>query len=148
MKTLITGHRLFKLQEYSIDYIKLAIEICVDDIFQEFGYFQGYSGMASGVDLWFCDYCLEKKHPYYACIPFEDQKYEMEEDESKHRDELIENASNVLSIRNSRMLEMCDMGIVVWDGNKGGTHNVLQQLVENMIPFKWINPVSEKIIEC
>ena len=63
------------------------------------------------------------------------------------REELIRSAAEVLSIRNSGMVEKADWGLVVWDGNKGGTHNVFQQLVENKKSFVWINPVGKKIIE-
>lgn len=45
------------------------------------------------------------------------------------------------------MVEKADTGLVVWDGNKGGTHNVFQQLVEKKKPFVWINPVNEKFYE-
>lgn len=45
------------------------------------------------------------------------------------------------------MVEIIDYGIIVWDGNKGGTHNVFQQMIENKKGFVWINPVSEKILE-
>jgi len=64
------------------------------------------------------------------------------------RQKYINSAQNVLSVKNSWMIEKADIGIVVWDGNKGGTHNVLQQLVEKKKSFQWINPVSETVWEC
>jgi len=147
MKFLISGHRLFKLEKYSIEFIKIAIEDTIEQIVKKFGAGVGLSGMASGVDLWFCDACLLKNIPYQACIPFEEQKFEMSQEESFHRDELINKAIMVRQVRNSFMVSIASCGIIVWDGNKGGTHNVFQQMIENKKPFLWINPVSEKIIE-
>lgn len=46
MKTLISGHRLFKLKNYSIEYIELAINDAIDIIVKKFGYIVGFSGMA------------------------------------------------------------------------------------------------------
>ena len=105
----------------------------------------GLSGMASGVDLWFCQACLENKIPYCACPPFEEQNLEMKKDEAIERSLLIEQASAIKKVRNSWMVENCDGGIVVWNGGKGGTHNVVEQLVEKNKPFVWINPVGKKI---
>lgn len=145
MKVLITGHRLFKLQCYDIEWIKGAIE---EAICYNIGVSHGLSGMASGVDLWFCDACIKWNIPYTACPPFEGQQYTMSENEANHRDFLLGKAVNVRFQRNSAMLEQADDGIVVFDGNKGGTHNVFQQLIEKKKPFVWINPVSQKIWEC
>jgi uncharacterized phage-like protein YoqJ len=151
MKTLITGHRLFKLENYDPEGIKLALKVIIRKHLIQHGFMRGYSGMASGVDLWFLDILIEeskmaKQHPQYvACIPFEGQEDTMKEDERLQRQELIDGASEVLKIKNSRMIDITDDAIVVWDGNKGGTHNVFQQLVEQDRRFTWINPINERI---
>jgi uncharacterized phage-like protein YoqJ len=147
MKHLVTGHRVFKLKNYDMEWIKESLVASIIILYSK-GYSYGLSGMASGVDLWYCESCFDLDIPYAACIPFEEQTFEVEEYEVGLRKELIEKAAEVHHIRNSRMVEMTDAGIVVWDGNKGGTHNVVQQLVENSKPFIWINPVSQKIWEC
>ena len=108
----------------------------------------GLSGMASGVDLWFCEACRDLSIYYTACIPFKEQRDEVEPDEVELRDELIEAANCVVECRNSAMVEMANVGLVVWDGNKGGTHNVIQQLIENKKKFIWINPVSKSVNIC
>lgn len=72
----------------------------------------------------------------------------MLEDERQLREGLVSTAASVRKVKNSWMVETSDMGIIVWDGNKGGTHNVLQQMVERKKPFFWINPVSQKIYNC
>lgn len=146
MKVLITGHRLFKLEAYDTDWIKLALMEIADN--QKLPISYGFSGMASGVDLWFCDTLQEAAIPYEACIPFEDQRFEMDEGEQIHRDRLIEAASKVSHVRNRYMVEKAQAGIAVWDGNKGGTHNVVQQMVEAGKPFWWLNPVSQRIWQC
>ncbi len=144
MKSLITGHRLFKLKNYNEEWIKDAIWETVANYVT-----YGMAGMASGVDLWFCQACITEKTPYAAYIPFDEQQAQVEEEgQGDLRKSLIESASSVYKARNSVMVEKCSMGIVVWDGNKGGTHNVVQQLVESKKPFIWINPVSEKIWKC
>lgn len=146
MKTLVTGHRLFKLAAYDLAWIREALLEALTDDAMPTSY--GYAGMASGVDLWFCRICLDLRIPYEACIPFEDQRLEMEADEAAERDLLIAGASKVSHVRNRHMVERAQAGIAVWDGNKGGTHNVVQQMVERELPFWWLNPVSRKIWKC
>lgn len=146
MKTLITGHRLFKLQQYDIPWIQGAIRDALDHTFlYTIGY--GLSGMADGVDLWFLIALRERNIPYSACIPFEEQAEYMSSEDQILRDELIAGASMKELIRNSAMVSRCDTGLVVWDANKGGTHNVFQQMIEARKPFVWINPVWKTITE-
>lgn len=146
MKTLVTGHRLHKLQNYDIVGIRVAIISALQHTFlSQTSY--GLSGMASGVDLWFCEELLYKNIPYSACIPFEGQKDTMDAESQGQRELYIKNASDVLYIRNSQMIEKANAALVVFDGNKGGTHNVFQQLIERKVPFVWINPVNNKFYE-
>lgn len=147
MKTLVSGHRIQKLVNYSIDYIRLALEECIDMYIEKQGGFIGMSGMASGVDLWFCDICLCRKIPYQAWIPFIEQSDLMSENDKLHREFLIKHSSQLKTCRNSHMVFAAKQGIIVWDGNKGGTHSVFQQMIEGEKPFFWINPVSENIIK-
>jgi hypothetical protein len=102
--------------------------------------------MASGVDLWFCECCLTKGIPYLAYIPFEGQELLMSPEDAALRDTLINKSSKIKKIRNSAMVEDCEVAIVVWDGNKGGTHNCFQQLIEVKKDIWWINPVKEKVV--
>jgi uncharacterized phage-like protein YoqJ len=145
MKVLITGHRLFKLSSYDLDWIKEAVELAIVSFP---GIAVGLSGMASGVDLWFCQSCHKHNIPYIACPPFEEQVETIPFSEKELREWCLTQASDVWKIRNSQMVARSDAGIVVFDGNKGGTHNVMQQLVENNKPFIWINPVGQKVWEC
>lgn len=144
MKTLVTGHRLHKLQQYDIEWIRSSILESFEKTFLSSTSY-GLAGMASGVDLWFCEACSFYKIPYSACIPFESQSETMDEKSQSDRELCIKNASNILKIRNSQMVEKADAALVVFDGNKGGTHNVFQQLIEKDIPMVWINPVGKKI---
>ena len=146
MKTLISGHRLHKLLQYDIDWIKVAIHCSLRDTFlNRTGY--GLSGMADGVDLWFLQDLVSNEIPYCACIPFEKQAEYMSEEDRDLRAQLIECADAVELIRNSAMVEKCDVGLIVWDGNKGGTHNVFQQMIEAHKSFVWINPAWESVHE-
>lgn len=145
MKTLITGHRLYKLGTYDLGWIKEAIELAVLSLP---GMSLGLSGMASGVDLWFCQICHKHNIPYIACPPFKEQDETIPASEKILREWCFSQASDVWEIRNSQMVTKCDAGIVVFDGNKGGTHNVVQQLIEHNKPFIWINPVGQKVWEC
>lgn len=147
MKTLITGHRKHKLVCYDNQWIKTVIYDVVSQLIEK-GMALGYSGMASGVDLWFCEACIDLRVPYIACPPFDGQEQTMEQKDQEMRNYCLEQASQIQKIKNSSMVEKCTNGIVVWDGNKGGTHNVVQQLVEKKKPFVWINPVGEKIWNC
>jgi hypothetical protein len=148
MKVLITGHRDQKMVNYDLHWIRVAISSELWDIKDGSGYVKGYSGMASGVDLMFCEECILLNIKYVACIPFEEQSLTMTPEAAMQREQLINSAIEKRIIRNSWMVEEVDMGIVVWDGGKGGTHNVVQQLIENKKPFVWINPVGKKTWKC
>jgi uncharacterized phage-like protein YoqJ len=148
MRVIITGHREEKLETYDKVWINSSIHTELSKLRDRFGISLAYSGMASGVDLMFCDACLVLDIPYVSCIPFEEQSEKMNEKSKLDREHYIKNASSVMNVKNSWMVEHADVGMVVWDGNKGGTHNVLQQLVEKQKPFVWINPVSCVVWEC
>ena len=150
MNLIITGHRKHKLENYDVPWIQAAMDQLVHELHRKNGYIQAYSGMASGIDLWFCMTCQneELEIPYIACIPFEEQAETMSEDDARLRQSLIDCAAVVMKVKNSWMVEKADMAIVVWDGNKGGTHNVLQQLIERKKPFYWINPVAKTVYDC
>jgi len=148
MKVLVTGHRKFKLENYDCGWIRLALQQAIYDLKQKHGGFLGYAGMASGVDLWFCAECENQDVSFVACIPFEEQAETMDKEDAEMREHWIGAAGFVKHVKNSWMVEECDMGIVVWDGNKGGTHNVVQQLIEKKKSFIWINPVAQKVWDC
>jgi uncharacterized phage-like protein YoqJ len=148
MRLLITGHREEKLQNYDINWISTRISSLVAIEMRDYGVSLAYSGMASGVDLWFCKACVIHKLPYIACVPFDEQGERMSEESRIARDEYLKQAAQVMKVKNSWMVEHADRALVVWDGNKGGTHNVVQQLVEKNKPFVWINPVGQKVWHC
>ena len=145
MKVLITGHRLHKLAGYDHGWIKEALEIAISSMTSMS---LGLSGMASGIDLWFCEICHKNGIPYVACPPFEEQSDTIPFEHRPLREWCLNQAADIWKIRNSQMTIKADAGIVVFDGNKGGTHNVFQQLIEYNKPFIWINPVGQKIWEC
>lgn len=140
MKVLISGHRIQKLAAHDTRWIKETISALIEP------HFIGLSGMASGVDLWFCEALKNKNCGYYCYIPFEEQGATMSEEDAQYREELIKLAWGIKKVKNSRMVEDCDMGIIVWDGNKGGTHNVFQQMVEAGKNFWWIEPTNKKVV--
>lgn len=148
MRLMVTGHREYKLIEngYDINWIQDSLEQC---LFEIAGYKPlCYSGMASGVDLYFCHFCNELDLPYIACIPFDGQEETMNGLHRVKREELLRSAKEIKKVKNSWMVENSDTAIVVWDGNKGGTHNVVQQLIEKKKDFWWINPVGKVVWKC
>jgi uncharacterized phage-like protein YoqJ len=148
MRLIVTGHREEKLQTYDIDWVVLTLHSLVYTLKTDKGISLAYSGMASGVDLWFCEACVVYDIPFIACIPFEEQSNYMVPETKLLRESMLSYAKEKKLVKNSWMIDNCDYAIVVWDGNKGGTHNVLQQLIEKQIDFTWINPVSKKIWNC
>lgn len=104
--------------------------------------------MADGIDLIFCETCRRLDLPYIACVPFEEQGENMMGLRKVMRDQLLSEAKEVKNVKNSWMVEHCDTAIAVWDGNKGGTHNVVQQLVEKKKNFYWVNPVAKVTWKC
>jgi len=145
---MITGHREKKLIENGYD-IKW-ISNCIEQILTELEPYKPlcYSGMADGIDLIFCDICRMLNLPYIVCIPFKEQdKYMSPENWVLHH-KLIEDSKEVKEVKNSWMVENIDTAIVVFDGNKGGTANVFQQLIEKRKNFYWINPVGKTVWKC
>lgn len=118
------------------------------DLKENQGVSLAYSGMASGIDLIFCEACIVHGLPFIACVPFEGQEDYMTTDTQTKRSRMLKAAKEIKKVKNSWMVENCDMAIVVWDGNKGGTHNVVQQLIEKKKNFYWINPVAKVVWKC
>lgn len=148
MRLMISGHREHKIinNGYDIKWIQDCIEQC---LFEVNGYKPlCYSGMASGVDLYFCHFCRELNLPYIACIPFDGQEETMNGLFRTIREGMLRDAKEIKKVKNSWMVENSDTAIVVWDGNKGGTANVVQQLVEKKKDFWWINPVGKVVWKC
>jgi len=143
MKTLISGHRQHKLEKYSIGWITDAIESVV----LLCPHLVGLSGMADGIDLIYCEILLKHGMGYQCYLPFEGQEDYMSAEDKVRRQGLIDKAWVTCKAKNSKMVEDCESGIIVWDGNKGGTHNVFQQMLENKKPFFWIEPHNQKIIQ-
>lgn len=147
MKFMITGHRREKLAGYDQMWVRATLANLVGDLADKGLLSIGLSGMASGIDLWFCQACLDNGIPYWACIPFEDQDKYMTEEDRAERGRLLWSATETRPVRNSWMVQKCDAGIVVWDGNKGGTHNCLQQLLEAGKDIWWIVPNKKKVVQ-
>lgn len=148
MRIVITGHRTEKLKFYDVKWINYSISEVLIEIKPLAEKHIAYSGMASGIDLFFCAACHTLDIPYIACVPFKEQDLKMSLDDSQNRQIWLKYAKETKYVKNSWMVEHCDIGIVVWDGNKGGTHNVVQQFVENKISFYWINPVGKVVWKC
>jgi uncharacterized phage-like protein YoqJ len=148
MRIVITGHRTEKLATYDFGWIQSAIDDVLIGIKTNNSSLLAYSGMASGVDLYFCKACMLLGIPYIACVPFEGQEKTMSPNDANAREKLLKTAKEIKSVKNSWMVEHCDVGIVVWDGNKGGTHNALQQLIEFRKNFYWINPCGKVTWKC
>ena len=148
MKLMITGHREHKLVQngYDLNWIIDSIEQILLEVHEYKPLC--FSGMASGTDLFFCHICNELKLPYIACVPFDEQGETMVGLHKYKRDTLLREAKEIKNVKNSWMVENCDTAICVWDGNKGGTHNVVQQLVEKKKNFFWINPVAKVVWKC
>ncbi len=64
------------------------------------------------------------------------------------REQFLKSAKEIKQVKNSWMVEHTDIGIAVFDGNKGGTANVFQQWVENRKSFYWVNPVGKVTWKC
>lgn len=148
MRIVITGHRAEKLAPYDFRWIQTAIDNVLVELKSKDNNLLAYSGMASGVDLHFCQSCIVLGVPYIACVPFEGQEETMSQKDRDLRASLLKTAKEIKQVKNSWMVEHTDIGICLFDGNKGGTHNVFQQWVENRKNFYWINPVGKVTWKC
>ena len=148
MRIVITGHRTEKLAIYDFGWIQTAIDDILVGLKTQNPSLLAYSGMASGIDLYFCKSCIILGIPYIACVPFEGQELTMTPRDADVREQLLKSAKEIKQVKNSWMVEHTDVGICVFDGNKGGTHNVFQQWIENRKNFYWINPVGKVTWKC
>jgi hypothetical protein len=142
MKLMVTGHRIEKLEGYDIDQLKADMQIAIDDLTLEYGWLYGLSGMASGVDLWFLDIFKFKRMTYACYIPFDEQTDYMSKEDALHRQNLISTADRVYrKTRNIRMVEDCDLALIVYDGkDKGGTWRAMQKVQSLGKPYKLVTP--------
>lgn len=148
MRIVITGHRTEKLAIYDFGWIQSAIDDVLVELKSKDTNLLAYSGMASGIDLHFCKSCIVLGIPYIACVPFDGQENTMIPRDADLRAILLKSAKEIKEVKNSWMVEHTDVGIAVFDGNKGGTANVFQQFVENRKNFYWINPVGKVTWKC
>jgi uncharacterized phage-like protein YoqJ len=148
MRIVITGHRTEKLAPYDMGWIQTSIDQLLVEIRMLGDKHVAYAGMASGVDLHFCKSCILLGIPYIACVPFEGQEKTMNYHDAEVREQLLKSAKEIKEVKNSWFVEHCDVAIVVFDGNKGGTANVFQQLIEHKKNFYWINPVGKVVWKC
>lgn len=147
MKLMVSGHRIQKLKDDEVQWIQYALANVLSGCFNYYGYSYGLSGMASGVDLWFCQVCIMYNIPYAACIPFDEQQDTMKEEDSNLRETLIKSSAQVIKCRNSEMIEKCNGAVVVWNGGKGGTHNVFEQLLQTNKQIFWMIPARKQIVD-
>ena len=148
MRIIITGHRAEKLAPYDFAWIQSAMDNILVDLRAKEKNLLAYSGMASGIDLHFCRSCLLLGIPFIACIPFEGQEITMSPHEADLRSQYIKTAKEIKQVKNSWMVEHTDVGIAVWNGQKGGTFNVVEQFVTARKNFYWINPVGKVTWKC
>jgi len=126
---MVTGHRIEKLEGYNIPQLRVDMAKAIDELTIQYGWLYGLSGMASGVDLWFLDILQDKGMTYACYIPFEEQTDYMSTEDAIHRQKLINAADRVYrKTRNIRMVEDCDIALIVYDGvDKGGTWRAMQK---------------------
>lgn len=148
MRIVITGHRTEKLAPYDFGWIQTAIDDVLVGLKPLDSSLLAYSGMASGIDLHFCKSCLILGIPYIACIPFEGQENTMTLYDADMRAQLLKSAKEIKQVKNSWMVEHCDVGIAVWSGQKGGTFNVVEQFVTAKKNWYWVNPVGKVVWKC
>lgn len=147
MKLMVSGHREEKLSTCDREAIRSLMGRLVGSLMFQHGYSVALSGMASGVDLWFMEDCLKWGYRCVACVPFENQTDYMTAEAAEWREGLLRRAHETLHVRNRYMTQNCDAAVVVWDGNKGGTHNCFQQLLEYKKKIFWIAPQYPSVVE-
>ena len=148
MRVIVTGHRTEKLAPYDFPWIQSAVDTALVEILHKNRDLLAYVGMASGVDLHFCKSCILMGVPYIACVPFEGQENTMSVHDADVRAQLLKSAKEIKEVKNSWMVEHCDIAIAVWSGQKGGTFNVVEQLVTDRKNWYWINPVGKVTWKC
>ena len=148
MRITVTGHRTEKLAPYDFGWIQSAIDDVLVELKTKDTNLLAYAGMASVVDLHFCQSCILLGIPYIACVPFEGQENTMSPHDADVRERLLKSAKEIKEVKNSWMVEHTDVGIAVWSGQKGGTFNVVEQFVTARKNFYWINPVGKVVWKC
>lgn len=148
MRIVITGHRTEKLATFDVGWIQSAIDAVLVGLKSNNDNLLAYSGMASGIDLYFCNSCLLLGIPYIACVPFDGQETTMTPADADRREQFLKVAKEIKKVKNSWMVDHADVGIAVWSGQKGGTYNVVEQFVSSKTNFFWVNPVGKVTWKC
>jgi len=151
----ITGHRPQKVGGFSLPnptYIKVCKEI--EKHLRELKPYKVISGMALGVDSWFCSIATKLNIPFIAAIPFKDQESVWQDKDKKIYLRFLEKAEDVIivssggfskekmQIRNEYIVDNCDILIAVFNKELGGgTANCVKYAEEKKREIIFINPV-------
>ena len=148
---MVTGHRPQKLPLKVHSAIKLALLERVQALFEQHDDLELISGMALGVDTWFTEIAIKLGIPFHAFIPFEGQDVCWNATDSTHYSNLMDAAKSINIVapafsrqayfdRNTRMAEMSDECIAVWDGSQSGTAHAVSVADSLGVPVDRINP--------
>lgn len=158
---MITGHRPSKLGGYQANptqtWVKNKLRQTLGEAKAKWPDVEIISGMALGVDQWWCEAALELGLPYHAYIPFEGQESRWPQSSRNHWQYLVNNAASQTIVcpggyapwkmqrRNEAMVDTATHHVAVWNGDtRGGTYNCVRYITSKDLPLYVINPVSKK----
>lgn len=160
MKIMITGHRPQKLGGFGSSPTQIAIKAKLHEILtraiKKYGKenIEIISGMALGVDQWWCEAAQELGLDVAAYIPFPGQESNWPESSKRHYVALLSKCKRVkvccqgsysarkMQIRNEVMVDNADVCVAIWDGSSGGTGNCVHYIRGVEKPFLIVDPFT------
>jgi uncharacterized phage-like protein YoqJ len=142
-----SGHRPDKLGGYTLHIQTRLIQLAEAGL-RHYDAEGVISGMAIGWDQALANAALNLGIKLYAFIPFIGQESRWNAPSQKIYNEILDLAHYVevcseggyhpekMQIRNQKMVEAGDFGLVLWDGTSGGTGNCLTYAREVKKPYK------------
>ena len=143
VRIAVTGHRPSKLGnewdgigDYS-DRITGTLQKIIKDHRHESTI--GISGLALGVDMLWAELLIRNKIPFIGAVPCVGQETKWSYDQRKRYNKIINHPlcelkiitaslyqPGVMQIRNTWMVDNCDLLVGIWDGSPGGTANCIE----------------------
>ena len=161
-KIMVTGHRPQKLGGFKPNATQTFVKEQLERVIKKLdnGSCELVTGMALGVDQWFCEIGLGLGLKVHAYLPCKGQsKPWREEAQKKHRELTLQcdwrliskdtyQGPHQLLNRNTAMVNDSDIAIIVWDGKEnGGTWDAVQKIrkANNIKKAIHINPATRKV---
>lgn len=161
-KIMVTGHRPQKLGGFKVNPTQTFVKEQLERVIKKLdnGSVELVTGMALGVDQWFCEIGLGLGLKVHAYLPCKGQSKKWDKNaQEKHKELTLQcdwrliskdtyQGPHQLLNRNTAMVSDSNIAIIVWDGKEnGGTWDAVQKIrkASNIKLAIHINPSNRKV---